>query len=85
MRVADWPFGLRDLDVARPAVPAGVRAVSCVALDEHDAGGGHAADAHLAARRHEVGAGQVMVVPPVVGPDVGETDVSVGPPTAPCR
>ena len=77
MRVADWPFGLVIWTSRAPAVPAGVRAVTCVALTNVTLVAATPPTRTVAPETKLVPV-RVIVVPPAVGPDVGETDVSVG-------
>jgi hypothetical protein len=77
VRVADWPFGLVIWTSRAPAVPAGVRAVICVALENTTLVAATPATRTVAPET-KFEPVSVMVVPPLVGPEVGETDVSVG-------
>ena len=77
MRVADWPFGLVICTSRAPAVPAGVRAVTCVALTNVTFVAAVPPTRTVAPDTKFVPV-RVIVVPPAVGPDVGDTDVSVG-------
>ncbi len=77
MRVADWPFGFVIWTSRAPALPAGVRAVTCVALENATLVAATPATLTVAPETKFVPV-SVMVVPPVVGPEAGETDVSVG-------
>ena len=60
-----------------PAVPAGVRAVSCVALTNATFVAA-APPTRTVAPETKFAPVSVIVVPPAVGPEVGDTDVSVG-------
>ena len=65
-------------------MPAGVRAVTWVALENTTLVAATPPTRTVAPDTKLVPV-SVMVVPPVVGPDVGETDVSVGVVDVPCR
>ena len=60
-----------------PAVPAGVRAVSCVALTNVTFVAA-VPPTRTVAPETKFAPVSVIVVPPAVGPEVGDTDVSVG-------
>ena len=77
MREATWPFGLVTSTSRAPAVPAGVRAVSCVALTNVTLVADVPPTRTVAPDAKFVPV-RVMLVPPAVGPVEGETDVSVG-------
>ena len=78
MRVADWPSGLVTCTSRPPAVPAGVRAVSCVALTNATFVA-TVPPTRTVAPEVKLVPVSVIVVPPAVGPDDGVTDVMVGP------
>ena len=77
MRVADCPFGLVTCTSRAPAVPAGVRAVSCVALTNVTFVAAVPPTRTVAPDTKFVPV-SVIVVPPAVGPDVGDTEVRAG-------
>jgi hypothetical protein len=76
-RAAVCPLGLRTTTSRAPAVPAGVRAVSRVELEKVTLVAAAPPTVTVAPDTKFVPV-SVIVVPPDVGPDVGETDVSVG-------
>ena len=78
--VPDWPSGLVTCTLRAPAVPAGVTARSCVADRNVTPVAATLLTRTVAPVTKPVPV-IVIVVPPVVGPDVGETEVRPGPPT----
>ena len=77
VRVADCPPGLVICTSRAPAVPAGVVARTCVALTNVTAVAAVPPTRTVAPDTKFVPA-SVITVPPVLGPDDGVTDVSVG-------
>ena len=71
------PFGLVMRTSFAPAVPAGVRAVTLVELTHVTALAATPPTRTVAPDTKFVPV-RVIVVPPAGGPEVGETDVSVG-------
>ena len=76
MRVTDWPLGLVTCTSRAPAVPGG-HPPQLRRAHERDVRRRRAADPPRRAR-HEVRARDRDRVPPAVGPEVGDTDVSDG-------
>ncbi len=79
-RVAAWPSGLVTCTVCAPAAPAGVTARTCVA-DRNVTPVAATPLTRTVAPETKAVPVIVIVVPPAVGPEVGETDVRPGPPT----
>ena len=76
-RVAAWPSGLVTCTACAPAAPAGVTARTCVA-DRNVMPVAATPLTRTVAPDTNAVPFTVMVVPPPVGPDVGETDVTAG-------
>jgi hypothetical protein len=79
-KLALWPVLLVTVTAAAPAAAAGVTAVICVALTTFTEAAALDPMFTVAPARNPVPV-SVTVVPPVVGPLLGKTLVSVGPPT----
>jgi hypothetical protein len=75
--VADWPSGFVTWTLRAPAVPAGVVPRTCVALTNVTPVAS-TPFTRIVAPDTKLVPVTVIVVPPVVGPDVGDTDVTAG-------
>ena len=76
-RVAAWPSGLVTCTACAPAAPAGVTARTCVA-DRNVTPVAATPLTRTVAPDTNAAPVSVMVVPPLVGPEVGEMDVRPG-------
>ncbi len=76
-RLAACPSGLVTWTLCAPAVPAGVTARTCVA-DRNVTPVAATPLTRTVAPETKAVPVIVIVVPPVVGPDVGESEVTVG-------